>query len=366
MKVALLIDNLNSGGAQRQIVNLAIGLKAEGADVTVITYSAGEHFQEDLRQHQIDLRAVIHPSKYKTFLGVFSAIKRLQPDIVCAYMFVPSLIALLTKIFFWRPKIFVSERFIEHLMTDWAKPYCRLLYPLATGIIANAQTQADILRKKLPLLRNRIHHIPNCVDTDIFKPAEDRAATADTGLRMIGVGRLTEYKNVKVLIEAVRILYVDKKLPVSMKWVGREYEERGVENTYYVECVNAVNEKGLSGIWTWEGKQKGVAELFRASDVLVHPSYGEGFPNVICEALATGTPVIASNVIDHPLIISEGYNGFLFDPHNARQLADKIMAFYRMLPAARAEMKKNSRVTAVRHFSREVMIGAYLNLFKKT
>ncbi|MBT1700923.1 glycosyltransferase family 4 protein [Fulvivirgaceae bacterium PWU4] len=364
MKVALLIDNLNSGGAQRQIVNLAIGLKAEGADVTVITYTLGEHFQDELRHHQIDLSAIARPSKFKTFLGVFSEIKRLQPDVVCAYMFVPSLMALLTKIFFWRPKVFVSERFIEHLMTDWAKPYCRALYPLAAGIIANSQTQAEILKKKLPMLRARIRHIPNCVDTDTFKPAHELAISPGT-LKMIGVGRLTEYKNVKVLIEAVRMLHFDRKLPVSMKWVGREYEERGVENTYYVECVNAVNEKGLSGIWTWEGQQKGLAELYRTSDVLVHPSYGEGFPNVVCEALATGTPVIASNVIDHPMIIQEGHNGFLFDPHNAQELADKITTFFKMPPATRLAMKENSRLTATRYFSREVMIGSYLEFFRK-
>jgi len=47
-------------------------------------------------------------------------------------------------------------------------------------------------------------------------------------------------------------------------------------------------------------------------DAFVHPSFYEGMPNVVCEALAAGLPVLVSDVCDHPLLVEKGVQGFLF------------------------------------------------------
>jgi GalNAc-alpha-(1->4)-GalNAc-alpha-(1->3)-diNAcBac-PP-undecaprenol alpha-1,4-N-acetyl-D-galactosaminyltransferase len=97
---------------------------------------------------------------------------------------------------------------------------------------------------------------------------------------------------------------------------------------------------------------------------LLHPSYGEGFPNVICEALACGTPVIASNVIDHPYIIEEGRNGYLFEPASVNELVNKVMLFAKLTWEKRMEMSRNCRESAVEKFSPQTMISRYYTLFK--
>jgi GalNAc-alpha-(1->4)-GalNAc-alpha-(1->3)-diNAcBac-PP-undecaprenol alpha-1,4-N-acetyl-D-galactosaminyltransferase len=363
MKILLLIDNLNSGGAQRQIVNLAVGLKQRGKDVTLVTYSVGDHFQDLLKAYTIPLIACEGAWTAQKFLKVIQVILRERPNILCAYLFTPSLIALLSKFLRPQTRVFVSERFIEHLMTDWARPFCRILYPLASGIIANSQSQTVILKQKMPGLASKIFHIPNSVDMNIFRPNEDQRIS-DHGLALIGVGRITTYKNVLVVIDAIRILVFEKRVPVKFRWIGRPYEVHGDENLYYLDCVKAIKEKQLEHIWNWEGKRKDVAEIYRTADLLVHASFGEGFPNVICEALASGTPVIASNVIDHPFIIKDGYNGFLFNYQSSADLAEKIYKFWIKSGEDKLAMKRNSCESAVKSFSESQMVEAYCAVFK--
>jgi GalNAc-alpha-(1->4)-GalNAc-alpha-(1->3)-diNAcBac-PP-undecaprenol alpha-1,4-N-acetyl-D-galactosaminyltransferase len=365
MKILLMIDNLNSGGAQRQIVNLAIGLKEQNFDVSILTYTYGNHFQKDLIKKNIDIIALSSPSKLKIFFKLLNTLRAVKPDVICAYLFVPSLLALLSKLVFWRRKVFVSERFIEHLITDWAKPYCRFLYIVADGIVANSATQTKILQKKYSWLKGKIYHIPNCVDTDFFKPKSVIThSQSRSKLNLIGIGRIVEYKNLKVLIEALNILKKEGEVTFSIKWIGREYEEKDVENVYYRECIEEIQQKKLERHWEWLGKRSDVNQLYTDADLLVHPSYGEGFPNVVCEALASALPVIASDVIDHPSIIKEGYNGFLFNPSSSLELADKITHFNRISVEDRSKMQENCRASAIKYFSSDVMISSYIELFR--
>jgi glycosyltransferase involved in cell wall biosynthesis len=62
-------------------------------------------------------------------------------------------------------------------------------------------------------------------------------------------------------------------------------------------------------------------------DLFVLPSFDEGISNTILEAMATGVPVIASDVGGNPELVADGETGFLVDPHKPRDMADKITAY---------------------------------------
>jgi GalNAc-alpha-(1->4)-GalNAc-alpha-(1->3)-diNAcBac-PP-undecaprenol alpha-1,4-N-acetyl-D-galactosaminyltransferase len=362
MKVFLLIDNLNSGGAQRQIVNLAHGLKMRNVHVVLATYAHGDHFQNEVLSYGIPILNCVKSSRILTFWQVLKTIRNESPNVVCAYLFTPTLLALVSRLFFFKPRTFVSERFIEHLITDWSKPLCRLLYPLAAGIIVNSQTQTDIVRSKKPLLKRKIFYVPNSVDTDTFKPGVASRVDQST-INIAGVGRITSYKNLKVIIDAITIIRAEG-IPVRFRWVGRAYERMAKENEYYLECIKKIKDNNLEEIWSWEGSRLDLPDIYRSVDLLVHASYGEGFPNVICEALSSGVPVIASNVIDHPYIIKNGYNGFLFDHTSGVDLAEKIIHFWKLSNDEKLNLKAKSRETAIVSFSKEKMINTYLRLFQ--
>ena len=68
-----------------------------------------------------------------------------------------------------------------------------------------------------------------------------------------------------------------------------------------------------------------VPEYMVASDVFVLPSLSEGFPTVILEAMASGIPIVATKVRGVPEIIKDGENGFLVEPRNSEEIAEKVL-----------------------------------------
>ena len=87
-------------------------------------------------------------------------------------------------------------------------------------------------------------------------------------------------------------------------------------------------------------------ELMRRYDALVLPSMWEGVPNVVCEALASGLPVLASDVSDIPLLLQDGVNGFLFAPHKVEGIAGAIIRFGALPASGRGAMATAGRAFA--------------------
>jgi glycosyltransferase involved in cell wall biosynthesis len=113
-------------------------------------------------------------------------------------------------------------------------------------------------------------------------------------------------------------MIVRKEPNVTLLLVGdgeeRENLRALVQKLNLSECVSFVgrvsNEK--------------VPEYMAAADVFVLPSLSEGLPNVILEAMASGLPVVATKVRGLPEIIEDGQNGFLVEPKNPNEIAEKV------------------------------------------
>lgn len=328
----------------------------------MLTYSLGTHFETALDEHLIPHFNAHDPSLAKTLRNIVNHIVLEKPTVICAYLYRPSLIALVAKTSNWRTKVFVSERSFEDPEADWSRAVSRMFYPLATGLIVNSRSLFDLLCKKCPWLKRRIVYIGNGVNLDTFKPSA-RVQARTGSLEIVSVGHVNRLKNTKVLIHALALLK-KSQVPVTVRWVGRNYDVFGTVNPYYHECIQLLNDLELDQDWKWEGKVQDVGELYRNADLVVHPSFGEGFSNVICEALACGCPVVASEVFDHPLIIKEGVNGFLFHPKHPEMLAEKITQYFRMSPESRARLSVNARDTALGQFAIEKMIDSYESVFK--
>ena len=130
---------------------------------------------------------------------------------------------------------------------------------------------------------------------------------------------------------------------------------------YYVGSSSAV----LNDKWTWVGQVDNILDYYNSSHLLIHASKGEGFPNVICESLACGLPVIASDIFDHPQIIKEGLNGYLFPPDKYEILASKILDYYELKIAHKNKLKHHASETALQQFSLNIYSKNYEKLFNE-
>src|SRR2546427_8878734 len=91
----------------------------------------------------------------------------------------------------------------------------------------------------------------------------------------------------------------------------------------------------------------------------------EGLPNVVCEAMACGLPVVLSDVSDHRKMVEEGRTGFLCSPHEAGSIADALQSIIRLPEGPRRAMGKLARKAAEDQFNRERLIEEYERVYRR-
>ncbi len=204
----------------------------------------------------------------------------------------------------------------------------RILRKLIVWALRRSDTVIAVsrgLRDKLVSLgipSDKIRVIHNGVDLNLFRPMDRDFATAKMGLskgkkRIIYIGRLDRLKGIGVLIEAMATIASQRKdlelLLVGAKG-GDEAEYAAMADRLGLkERVTFVNEVPISEVPLW----------LAASDVSVLPSFSEGFPLSIVEALACGRPVVSTRC-GGPEEIIDGHTGILVRPGDPLALADAI------------------------------------------
>jgi glycosyltransferase involved in cell wall biosynthesis len=192
------------------------------------------------------------------------------------------------------------------------------------GVLARTVRRADGLICASSYVLNTLHS-PAAPVLDIVHPAVDPQMFApggspDSPACVLFVGSLMEataYKGLATLIDATTILR-DRGVPVRLEVVGDGDARRGFEEL--------VGFKGIESFVRFSGALRGpeLAEAYRRNAVLAIPSSFDNFPTVALEAMACGLPVVASEVGALPDLVEEGKRGYLVEPGNAGQLADRL------------------------------------------
>ena len=105
-----------------------------------------------------------------------------------------------------------------------------------------------------------------------------------------------------------------------------------------------------------------ILTVYHQADALCLPSVREGFPNVICEAMACGLPILCSHVGDNPRIVADTSSGWIFDPYTVDSISDALLSFLRTTPEQREEIARKNRNDALKRFSSRTFTEQYLHL----
>jgi GalNAc-alpha-(1->4)-GalNAc-alpha-(1->3)-diNAcBac-PP-undecaprenol alpha-1,4-N-acetyl-D-galactosaminyltransferase len=363
LKLLCVIDNLGTGGAQRQITNLAIGLHRRGHDVSLYCYTPGALLSRYLED--AGLRVHVELKKSRFSLDVIRGLKRLidgeRFEAVVSFLNTPNFYAILSsRLSKTRPAVVVSERFCDLPGNPNAiERFVRRLYRLSDQVIVNSHHQRENFLRRYPWMAGRIVTIYNGYDLQEFRPLP--LEPENGGLRILSVASVSRYKNGLCLVRALDMLRRESGFRPRVSWVGQRMRS-GDRGAYLREMEDEIRRSGLSDQWEWLDQRTDMAALFGRHDVLVHPSYGEGLPNVVCEAMACGRPVILSNVLDHPHLVADGVNGYLFDWRNPADLARTLEAFGALSPDERLQMGERGRAFAEEHLTLERYVGEYEQL----
>lgn len=181
--------------------------------------------------------------------------------------------------------------------------------------------------------------------------------------RLLYVGRIAPEKGLDVLLEAFRRLRKDLvEAPVSLTIVGSDFYGSPYGEAFR-ERVNA-SDLGPSAV-RWVGYVpygRRLFELYDAHDVFALPSFTEGFPQVIFEAMARGLPVVSTSVGGVPRIVRHEENGLLVDPGDPDGLAGAVR---RVLtdPALAARLAQNAQRSLV-PYTRQAQVDAVVQFIK--
>lgn len=355
-KVAFLIRSLHCGGAERQLVTLAKALAKEGFNLTVLFFYPGGTLEKDLKDSGVQLISLEKRGRWDIvgfFWRLVRHLKHINPNILHGYLGVSNLLTLGLKPFFPSAQMVWGVRAsnVDLSRYDWLS---RLTFQLecflsrfADLIIVNSHAgRAYHLAHGFPAKKMVV--IPNGIDTECFKPSlEARVRVrAEWGIPdqkiLIGlVGRLDPMKDHPTFLRAVGLLYQERQ-DVCFVCVGT-----GAEN-YAQELYQLTHELNISDQVIWTGARADIPAVYNALDIVVSSSYGEGFPNVIGEAMACGIPCVVTDVGDSAWIV--GDTGLVVPPRNPEALKTAIAQLIARIQTDGYESKLN-RQRVIEQFS---------------
>jgi GalNAc-alpha-(1->4)-GalNAc-alpha-(1->3)-diNAcBac-PP-undecaprenol alpha-1,4-N-acetyl-D-galactosaminyltransferase len=366
MKLLFVIDNLGTGGAQRQMVNLAIGLTTRGHQVRIFCYSPGDKLAQPLRDAGVSIAWHEKHSRYSldVIFALYNSIVSEHFDILLSFLSTPNFYSLIAGRLAKGRKlpVIVSERFCD--LPEGMSLMERLVrqtYRLADHVVVNSHHQMANFAQKYPFLHNRISRIDNGYDLTTFVPPT--IEPDNQPMRILCIASVSPYKNGLCVVEALNILHKKQPKMFCVTWIGHRMM-MGERLIYLREMESKIEKYGLGEYWQWLDPRTDIVKQMHQHDVLVHASYGEGSPNVVCEALSCGRPVILSNTLDHPRLVEDGQNGYLFDWRDPSALAEKIRLFSELSHEERSNLGKKGRQFAEAHLSMGRYLDEYERLFR--
>ncbi len=335
MRLTCIISSLGSGGAERVLTTLANAWAASGADVTILTFDSGRArpffaLHDNVALGGLDLRSntthILHAivANARRIAVLRRAIRQRAPDVVIGFMDATNVLTLIATRGLAVPVV-VSDRIDTARYSSGAiwDRLRRVTYPLADRIVVQTQAAFD----RLPERERRAAVV---IANPVVVPAKGGASPASLMARpptaegpdgrphrkVLAMGRLTNQKGFDLLLRAFAMV-----APRHPDWSIEIYGE-GPERER-LEALRRTLE--LNGRVALPGVTADPFGRMASADLFVLSSRFEGFPNVLCEAMACGLPVVAFDCPHGPReIIRDGVDGVLVEAESADRLADAL------------------------------------------
>lgn len=363
-RLLLLARSLDRGGAQRQLVTLACGLRARGWDVSVARFYAGDRWEEELRRADVTLHDLRKYGRWDVLAFLFQLgrlLRKERPTILHGYLSTPNLLTILLRPLLPGTRIVwgIRSSNMDLSRYDWLARLtffltCKIAR-LADLIIVNSHAGKDYhIAHGYP--EHKMLVIPNGIDTERFRfdAAGRQRLRAEwdvpTKSVLIGlVGRLDPMKDHPTFLRAAALL-TQEDTRCRFVCVGDGPPE------YANELRREAQAWGLTDWLVWAGGRNDMAAVYSAFDVACSSSFGEGFPNVVAEAMACGRPCVVTDVGDSATIV--GNAGLIVPPRDPAALASALTMMLSMSLKERNELGTRALQCITNRFSKDQLLDA--------
>ena len=348
MKILFLTRCLHYGGAERQLVALAIGLRHHGHTVTVAVFYADGPLEEELREAGVPLHSLNKSGRWDTLGFIWRLVKlvrREKPDILHGYLSVSNILTVLIGLIHPRVRVAWGVRASNMNLSDydWLMRFSYRvecwLSRFADLIIVNSHAGLCYAASN-GFPRKKMIVIPNGIDTVRFRPDINagQKLRSEWGVReselLIGVvARLDPMKDHPTFLKAASLL-AEERADVRFVCVGDGPDD------YRHELRALGQQLGLTDKIKWAAGRDDMPAVYNALDILVSSSsFGEGFSNVVGEAMACCVPCVVTDVGDSALIV--GDNGDIVPPADVEAMKTAISKVAERIRAADYNRESN-------------------------
>lgn len=357
--VSLVITELEVGGAERSLVELAIGLSRDRWSPSAIALGGPGPLVAPLEAAGIPtISLALNPrSPISGVAKVVKALRHQRPELVQSFLFHANLASRLAAPFAGRPWVLGGIRVAEREQA-WHGMLERWTQWLGTGSVCVSEGVNQFSRTVSKLPASRLIVIPNGIEASRFDraiaiPRHLLEVPNDAAL-LLFVGRLTGQKGVDVLLQAFRIL-LKSKPGAFLLVVGTGSEAERLQGL--IPPADPA-----FGRIRWLGARDDVPSILKTADLLVLPSRWEGMPNVVLEAMAASRAVVATDVEGSRELVVPGRTGWLVPPDDPVELAlvlDRAMSD----PDRLARFGQVGRERVLQSYTQAAVVRAYDRLW---
>ena len=362
MKILIILDSFGSGGAQKLAVNLASGFIKKSHETHLFRYdNSSNFFEPEIKSLGIKVFQPKKISDNKILRGI-NIIRNIRNtlienkyDCIISFLHIPSFYSSIAKIGIYKGKLVVCE-----LSSSMApvrvitKVAFFIACILSNKVVANSHNEAKIIDSRFMLSgkTQSIYNGLNVRETDSNTFIQKKEKT------ILIIARVAYPKNGLNLLKGLLCFYKKNGWSPKIDWFGRfDNDSKSLKMQNQMNDLISKNQI-LKDKFEFKGETKNVSLLYNSYEVLILPSIYEGLPLVICESMINKCLVLASNVCDHPRILSEN-RGIIFDPYNPYSISNAIEDFFNLNETQKKTMAEKSFNFAMENFSIEKMTDSF-------
>jgi glycosyltransferase involved in cell wall biosynthesis len=380
IKVLRVITRLNIGGPSINAILLTEGLNTDGFQTALATGSTDKdegdmfYFAKD---RGVDFTCIPQLGRridiindFKAFIRIYGIIKKYRPDVVHTHMAKAGALGRIAAKMAGVPVVVhtfhghVFEGYFDSLTTKVFIAIERVLGRFTTKVVAVSNSVENEVSLRYNIVpKDKVAVVPLGFDLDRFLRADKdkgklkkELGLADDILLVGIVGRLVPIKNHRMFLDAVRILRASSPLEVKFLIAGdgqlrRELQDYAARSGVKDDCI-------------FLGWRRDLENIYASLDIACLTSLNEGTPVSLIEAMASGLPVIATDVGGVRDIVTDGSNGLLVESNNADAFSKALVALLTD-GQKRCQMGLRGRDFAAKNFRKERLISDMKSLYER-
>ncbi|OPA19007.1 glycosyl transferase family 1 [Bacillus cereus] len=363
LNIVILTTGLAYGGAETQLVNLALKLKKKGHKVTIISMLAPKAFEDILSAENIEIltlnmnRGVPDP---RAIFKMVHYLRGIRPDVLHSHMVHANLLARITRLFYWVP-VQIST---IHNVNEGGK-IRETLYRLTDKLSSVTTIMSEVAEERFleikAVSKKKLIYLPNGIDCDVFAKVNieelvDTNAEFKKGNNFIwlAVGRFEVQKDYPNLLNAFAEVLKKEKSSILLIAGRGPLKEEMEQMAQDLKIDHRVHFLGL---------RKDIKKLMSVADGYVMSSEYEGMPMVLLEAAACELPIVATNVGGNKEVVIDNKTGILVESKNPRSLANGMLDMMNFDKDKLNMMGKSSREYVLSNFEINKIVNEWEKLY---